>query len=637
MQDSLLGDSTFLTIGDYQASFWEKGNQQKGSQWTIIVPPLLFAETGSYEKELKLYVMGSLVDSLNQKIKINVPRPASFSNIDNAITTFKAAYTNIKINTYRKKKMVATDMLFLAQLSVFDTLFADSGKYSFIKAMNDLKTLDTKAYAAVQNLLNIHGVLERINEMKALSIALRNTKPLLKRSSNPTPLFKKAEKIETTYLSTKELAKEMQAYVLWEAYALSLHEAINDFFFDFVALGAISKIAAPIAVIQATLAWTDFFINKVYLATFPSAIDNLRILPAQKIYDPGDTTLTRFQITAKNNAQNVGFQDIISLILATLGVPASHPSFQVFKNSLEEFGHSAALFVQGFIALQNDNHPEWKLDVTLIKMPDWRWNANINDTAYVDRVSLDTATLKPSLSENEWIFNPDLKEAKEVEVYFKTATRKEELIFVSPPPFITYNGGIFGEDAALSPKETFFLTGSELRVDLDYPLSYMEAGDIATLTIHATYKDNKDSITDVKNAKVTLSVTGGTIDSTQGITNEEGKFSFQAQMGKDEKKMLVTITLKDSVKNEVTKKATFYKSPEKTTPPLFPPPKEPVIPAVPMAQWCPKLYGLNYARYNGDPTVPGENLGYSCLESCEDTDYKRFKIGRPSYTICEAQ
>ncbi len=628
MHDSLLTDSTFITIGDYQASFWNDSSQlESDNKWPIVIPLLFLGEgAGAIKKEISLYVNGHKVESIKDSINLKVNQIEGSYSVRQGVEALDKIILNVKKNL-QIRNFYTKDAILWAHLVTLDSLFVNpENPAGFLQALEDIKAVDIKYYFTIVALLNKHKVIEKMMALELLSESLRLNKKssLLKRGGASEFLFKAtAADVPTTYLSVEELATSMQSYVLWDDYSGALHEAINDFFYDFIAVSGListsSKLTPlnlPLAIVQAALSWTDFFLNKVYLASFPAEMDPLKIRAGKKIYNSGDTTSTSFIMSAQNKAQAVGVQDIVSLILATLGVPASKAAF---KNSIEETLLTYLTMAQGQIALWNDNYPDWKLDPKTISMPQWRWLADVYDydSAYIELVSADTTMLTPSLSENEWVFADDLKKTEGVTVTLKQVIYKEELIFANPPIGITYNAGVFGESVASWAKDTFYLSGSDLKVDIDYPLSRLEAGDTARLTIHTSYTDDQGEVTEAIGIDIGLSVSGGSIEVDNGVTDSLGSFSVLAQMAVFSDQMRVDIIIKDTLGNELSRNVRSY-PPVKYQSKLLPEPKFPSEEAM-KASDCLTELDKKFA------ISLGEGKGYRCEDKCTDLNKCTFK------------
>ncbi len=465
-----------------------------------------------------------------------------------------------------------------------DSVLTGDGPFSLKSALDSLEQVDELSYKGLVAVLDNSGFLKSLRALPALMQAIQD--PMADTLRGP---LVKMSAASPEYVSERWLASQMQSYVLWKLYGDALHESINNVFYATTGLGfviqkagkALERFAFPFAVVQACLAWTDFVINKIYVGTFPAKLTEVKIDAFSTYYLPGDTTSLFFKVTAENDPPATGVQDIVGLVLTTLGAGSEASWAKKPENltALKEWAASVSSAIQGWIGLQNDNHPEYGWDPLTKKMPTWTWTATILDRRYV-KLHTDMSEVMIALdSACAWQVDSSLFTTRKPKIWFSTEQYQEELDFgdniFRKYLGIEYNGGVFGESVIESEKLELEIYGGDLKVEVAFPKmfdyaqyqqlqaakeQFPDLKDPYELKVTAWYhKREKQGEIDTtrywaEGHRVKIIVDAAGEDITEGELDSAGEFKFSPKIAEGIDSIYIEAIVFDSSGGEVSRK-----------------------------------------------------------------------------------
>ena len=210
----------------------------------------------------------------------------------------------------------------------------------------------------------------------------------------------------------------------------------------------------PAAIIGAIVAMSDFVINKVAVGLLPAKIDSLTLDVSAGLIPLGGVTDARVRIIASNDPPPIGVQDMVGVILATLGtVPTKQE--ETLRTVLGDAANFVFSTMQSFIAQYANANPGANLDVNLLSVPTMQWEATLYDPQLVERISLTPDIIEPLPDQVNW--RGSNSNRGDGRIYARTAIGP---VFIPLPPGVEYTGGVFGHDVVASETITIEVGGS---------------------------------------------------------------------------------------------------------------------------------------------------------------------------------
>lgn len=410
-----------------------------------------------------------------------------------------------------------------------------------------LESLTADELALVDRFLAASGILDRTRELAASIASVLDglEKPLPTADARSDPRL-----AQSTLTSDLSLARQMQFQVVASLFAETVVHETAATYAETVGLAAgaagLVQSVPGAAVVAAIVGVIDFSVNKVLVGLLPSEISALDLTLEDNTLAPGETTTARVDITAVNTPPSVGIQDFVGLTITLLGLGGSSAA-QSFEDVLLD---TAAFFLatiqQGLAAYAGD-HPELDLDVQFSLVPVMTWEAVIHDTRLVDRLTLTPEVVTGAEGEVNWV--AATSRVGEGRIFARTAIGPDAVLIDLPVGF-TYAGGAFGENVASTDTRTVqVLSGLVVEVDFSETI---EEGGINALGVRAGYALGGGDPIWSEGLRVDLTVDGGEVAESSGVTDGTGRFSTLAQLLPGSQRIIVSVTVGDAYGQQET-------------------------------------------------------------------------------------
>ncbi|MFW6084298.1 MAG: hypothetical protein ACODAA_03715 [Gemmatimonadota bacterium] len=197
-----------------------------------------------------------------------------------------------------------------------------------------------------------------------------------------------------------------------------------------------SEVLKPFKKVGLALSLIDFYINKISLGLLPATVDDLSLELASTSLTVGGITDAEVVVVASNEPPSIGVQDIVGQILGVLGGlgPAGTP--------VQELANYVLGTIQSFIAQYASQNPDANLNAEVATVPEFTWQATIEDTRFLERHTSDPAVLDGEITAIEWkAYAPG-----QADIWTRSATG---ILVIDPGPGVDFNTGVFGDQINL--------------------------------------------------------------------------------------------------------------------------------------------------------------------------------------------
>ncbi len=334
-----------------------------------------------------------------------------------------------------------------------------------------------------------------------------------------------------TGITDEELAARMQLQALLEDFgtmvigntALSWSEIA-------VYVGAAGVVIPQINFIEFIVSYIiaelDFIFNKLVIAAFPAEISSIELDFVEPTISVGDTTNAIVYISAKNNPPNITPMDIVLQVVGGMAltdwirsIGTSRSIIDQLRN-FEQIIQNVTVWLLGTInnfLSANYNYPT-QLDVNF---PHMTWDSvRVNNPELID-------LMIPDLSKMSYIsgsFNGQARDSLgKIGLQMRTQPPGPNTWIHPVMQSLGYAGGTFGNDLYVSNIDTITIV-SKLALQVDFS-NTISANGSNVLGLDAGYYDSQGNPHWEPNIDITLLVTDGSADVTNGVTDAQGHFS----------------------------------------------------------------------------------------------------------------
>lgn len=411
-----------------------------------------------------------------------------------------------------------------------DFIFEDES-YGIEANLARLAEQDPEAFARLEAMLQSSGLLER---QAALARAMATWE------ASAPPFMGVAEEIDDA-----RLAWRLQFYVVAHGFVSQVvHDTAVTFGLVMAAAGFVDLAGAalPAAVISAGVALLDFVLAKVWLSTLPAALDSFELEAASNTIAPRQVLDAEVVAIASNVPGDITWNDAVGLLLAALGVASSTGgAAEGVQDAIDDFVNATWGFAQAALATYADSEPDLiELDFTLTSMPALSWRANVTDPRLAIFESSDEAVL-------ETVSDPILGwRSRQIRgtSTIRAVTRGREAALLPDVPGFEYGGGAFGE-ASFDTGRHEIVVATPIVLEVDFAAQIAEGG-INALSVRAGHEDDEGDPVWEAGLQVALSITGGTIDVTSGVTDADGELTALVQLSPGSERVEVQVTVTDA-------------------------------------------------------------------------------------------
>jgi hypothetical protein len=451
-----------------------------------------------------------------------------------------------------------------AILGGLEALLIGDPDESLAAQLERLAAEDPETLALVEGVLAVSGTVDATRQLAedlaSISVAVdladeEAIRPL--HSIDETAPQKNLARVQTAApldvdISDVRLASKMQFY---EVAKLLGETVVGETAEEYAATVGLASGALGMGVsipaasfIGAILGVANFAVNKVYLGVFPAELSRFDIVLEDDQLEPGDTTTARLDLEARNAPPQVGIQDFIGLTLDLIGIGQGVGRIEVHDSFREVLQHTAAFYlttIRSILAAYASEHPELNIDISFELIPDMTWTAVAHDPRLIEVLSHTPDVVTPLEDELNWhATGPELGEGR---IYARTATGDDALLIELPPGFI-YTGGAFGESVLTTETRSVYVVGN-LVLEVDFPET-IENDDIAALEVRAGYLDVEGEPVWEPGIEVSLLLDGGTVEQSEGMTDEDGQFITLAQLLPESDRIIITVVVRDDFDQE---------------------------------------------------------------------------------------
>ncbi len=332
-------------------------------------------------------------------------------------------------------------------------------------------------------------------------------------------------------ITDEELAARMQLQALLEDFgAMVIGNTALSWSEIAVYVGAAGVVIPQINFIEFIVSYIvaelDFIFNKLVIAAFPAEITRMELDFVKPTINVGDTTNAIVYISAQNNPPNITPMDIVLQVVGGMAladwirnIGGSRSIISQLRN-FEQIIQNVTVWLLGTInnfLSANYNYPT-QLD---INFPHMTWNSvRVNNPELVD-------LMIPDLSKMSYIsgsFNGRAKDSLgKIGLQMRTQPPGPNTWIHPVMQSLGYAGGPFGNDLYVSNIDTVTIV-SKLALQVDFA-NTISANGSNVLGLDAGYFDSDGNPHWEPNIDITLIVTDGNADVTNGVTDAQGHFS----------------------------------------------------------------------------------------------------------------
>ncbi len=326
-----------------------------------------------------------------------------------------------------------------------------------------------------------------------------------------------------------DLACKMQLYVLVHDWATEfLSETRADWesnmgwLFDIVSLYPSANAFPPVVVgklIGGILTISDVLVNNAVLSLLPSHISNFEMTLQQDTIAVNEFTRSQIFITAANSPQQMTINEMVDLVLATMGLQAT-PSVQdirmIVLNVVKFIVDKLRILYSYLATIAPDIFQKPELvDGTWFAFPDMTWGpVEVRSNDLVELFSFYPEILEPDSAVYEW-WSVDCGEGR---IQARTRVAGERSKVIRDWLFCMgceYTGGAFGEDIAYTETKSVIIgqkgglelsiTGLPAEEDADVLVIYPDGTTFKHITATETIADLESGNYQVQANDVTAS------------------------------------------------------------------------------------------------------------------------------------
>ncbi len=496
----------------------------------LVSIPLFFDDSGfvtvpAEALDLVIIENGVILGEAKKTITVEaLPKPThSLEDITSSLETISAVFDTI-ISSFNFVPGVEEQYM-VAFMTALDSLINSSDSLSLTSTVEGVNADSSLAF--VTAILDANGVIEGLMNMaEQLQVissstvinSLNDKNTLLNLSSSPAVI--------PTLLTDQDLARRMQFYVIVKMFGATVISQTGQTYAETVGLLAgvlgIGGVATPyVTTVGAVLTLIDVVVNKIVVGALPAKIDKMTVVFADNTIQLGDTTEASVYILASNIPPYLTVNDLIGLAMTANGLTGSPSAVQSFKDVLKNTVNFFIGVMQATFAAYTAQHPELNLDPNVASLtPPMKWEAYIHDPNLVNCQSLTPSIVTGMNSSPNW--QADDNNYGEGRVYVMPATGSQAMMLSLPPGF-TYSGGAFGMDMTASETKSVWVK-PELALLVDFA-NTITVGGANVLGLDAGYYDSQGNPHWEPNIDISLTVTDGAADVTNGVTDAQGHFS----------------------------------------------------------------------------------------------------------------
>ncbi|MEQ9399105.1 MAG: hypothetical protein RJQ04_08020 [Longimicrobiales bacterium] len=350
------------------------------------------------------------------------------------------------------------------------------------------------------------------------------------------------------------LAERMQLYEVVKLLGEVVIAETSSEFGTYVGLaaGALGLVEVPAVaaagIVGGILAVADFVTNKLLVGLLPATVDDLTLSLASTTLAPGQETIADVRVAASNAPPGIGIQDIVSQTLAVLGPFAGGGPAQSFEDVLVGVANFFLGVMQSALAAYSAEHPELNLDLSVTSVPDLAWEASVFDPALAEPLTLTPEVIAPVPGALQWRASDDV--FGQGRIFVRTGTGPDAIL-LDLPPGIDYTGGAFGNDVVQSDPVLVEVVG-DLTLEVDFAETIAVDG-INVLEARTGYLDASGDPVWTGGIDIELVLDGGVAQSTQGVSDADGRFITLVQLAPSSDQVIVSVTATDAAGQSVTR------------------------------------------------------------------------------------
>ncbi len=496
----------------------------------VFVVPLVQLDgnlpASSQDLPVNFYHAGKLLAQLDQSFTVEVLPSASQTTaaIADELVSLTSDLKTVVESLYAEESV--DRVIIISALEAYRQLLEDdeNSLQEILSGTSTEFSLSAEELELLDALFASSGTLELLSQLsKQLGLATQS--PYRARlASNPGTLDC------GTYPPDLRLACKMQLYqIIKDIGGQVINPTAQTFGLTAGSVVSVIGIGAPVAaypagMVGAFVSLFDFIVNKIVVGVLPAKVTQFYLEVPDKVVSIDEVIESNVMITAENDAPNITLVDMISQLLNTLGMQQPQ-QIQIYTEVLENAGDA---FLNIFVNLLSAYGSEYNMDITLdnINMPYLVWGPiEITSTELVTPYSFDHDIVSPADETVHWVSGQNYGE---VSIDARIRTGSEILLF-SLPSGIEYSYGAFGDNILITDPVTIKVA-PELVINASMAETIDPSG-INGIEVRVGYRDPlTEEVNWNPDINVTLSVTGGYLETDSGVTDAEGYFFSSVEL-----------------------------------------------------------------------------------------------------------
>ncbi len=411
-----------------------------------------------------------------------------------------------------------------------------------------LAAMDEKQLALLDNLWGATDLPEQMTELASLSAPV---------ASKLATRGKSAIELDDTELALlMQFSVYSKRYAEWYLHGLSQGVAGVNAVGGTISLLVQRFLSGPLrgtivarvmGIANFVYALSDFILSKHLVALMPTRVDSIELSLAETELSDGDYTQSSRRINVSNDPPATTLNDFITQLLNGVGIfiPTDDVDYQLVLGISVRVVNT----INGLINGYSQEHPELLTPAELYEVPDIEWTAVLDNPILFDARTLNTNLLDIDSAVGEWKARATQGDAS----VFVQPSSDDDAIGINLGVF-EYNAGAFGEDIVAS-------NNVQVRVRQPLGLEVSFAGSISpdganALGVKAGTRNEDGSIDYRAGISISLSTTGGFVEDSSGLTDQDGEFITLARLNPGSSRIDITITATDAFGNQTEETAT---------------------------------------------------------------------------------
>jgi hypothetical protein len=293
------------------------------------------------------------------------------------------------------------------------------------------------------------------------------------------------------------------------------------------------------AIISIALSAADFWVNKVLVGLYPATLTSFDLSVTDSVLRQGQITDASLLAVARNDPAPVTLTELVDNSLTVLGLAnalAPCGGLPAFR----DVAFNAVDFLLSLVRLHISTYGTLfgiATQVNLVSIPDLSWQADVISPRLVERRGSQPGIIDGDPLEVNWrASNTALGDGA---VYAFPEGPPAGLVLTLPAG-VQYTGRAFGENPIPS-NHVPMKVRAPAAVELDFPFA-VAPGVLTPVDVRAGYLDPGDVPVWKPGIPLTLTVQGGSLEASSGVTDANGRFQTRAFLTPGSSQIIIDVT-----------------------------------------------------------------------------------------------